>query len=51
MSVANLLLKPLQKIAGGALVIELAAVAVLGATIVAFDYFNQNSDAAGLSYY
>lgn len=40
-----------QKIAGGALVIELAAVVVLGATIVAFDYFSQNSDSSGFSYY
>eukprot|EP00208_Stichococcus_sp_RCC1054_P002268 CAMPEP_0206136916 /NCGR_PEP_ID=MMETSP1473-20131121/2125_1 /ASSEMBLY_ACC=CAM_ASM_001109 /TAXON_ID=1461547 /ORGANISM="Stichococcus sp, Strain RCC1054" /LENGTH=135 /DNA_ID=CAMNT_0053529755 /DNA_START=145 /DNA_END=552 /DNA_ORIENTATION=- len=40
-----------DKIAGGALVIELAAVVVLGATIVAFDYFSQNSDSSGFSYY
>jgi Vacuolar protein sorting 55 len=38
-----------QKIEGGALALELAAVFVLGATVVAFDFFN-SSEAANYYY-
>lgn len=39
-----------NKIAGGALAMEIAAVTVLGGTVVAYDYYSQLADSSGFVY-
>lgn len=41
----------LQVITSGALIMELAAVFVLGATIITYDYFSSRDSMSGIGYF
>lgn len=46
-----LLLTVLQVITSGALIMELAAVFVLGATIITYDYFSSRDSMSSIGYF